>query len=214
MGLARRRGNWKGTIIHRLLCVSASLREKSFRGCPHGLKPILPLPTLPRRLSRIPMGVRLGVRYKRAMATNIHITRRELMGLGAAIAAASVCEGCRLVGSRKADVSVKQDTGTIQLTPEQSSQLLSEEGSLLIKSQGVKGKILAIHARDGHLYAVNSVCTHMGCDVLYDKDLGHIRCPCHGSEYGLDGHNIKGPAKRPLASYRITNDNGQVVIQV
>jgi len=148
------------------------------------------------------------------MAEKIHMTRRELMGFGAAVAAASVCEGCRMFGSRKADITVEQDTGTIRLTPEQSSQLLSGEGSLLIKAQGVKGKILAIHARDGRLYAVNSVCTHMGCDVAYDKDLGHIRCPCHGSEYGLDGHNIKGPAKRPLASYKITNDNGQIVIEV
>jgi cytochrome b6-f complex iron-sulfur subunit len=155
-----------------------------------------------------------GVRYKQGMAEKTHMTRRELMGLGAAMAAASACEGCRMFGSRKADISIKQDTGTIRLTPEQSSQLLSEEGSLLIESPGVSGKILAIHARDGHLYAVNSVCTHMGCDVLYDKDLGHIRCPCHGSEYGLDGHNIKGPAKRPLASYKITNDNGRVVIEV
>jgi Rieske Fe-S protein len=154
------------------------------------------------------------MRYKQTMAEKMHMTRRELMCLGTAAAAASVCEGCRLFGSRKADIKVKQDTGTLRLTPEQSSQLLSEEGSLLIQSPSVHGKILAIHARDGHLYAVNSVCTHMGCDVLYDKDLGHIRCPCHGSEYGLDGHNIKGPAKRPLASYRIANDSGQVVIQV
>ena len=93
-------------------------------------------------------------------------------------------------------------------------RLLQGEGGLLVKSPGVKGKILAIHARDGNLYAVNSVCTHMGCDVLYDKDLGHIRCPCHGSEYGLDGHNIKGPAQRPLASYKISASDGQVLIEV
>lgn len=136
------------------------------------------------------------------------------MSLGTAVAAASVCEGCRLFGSRKADISVKQDAGTIHLSPEQSSQLLGEEGSLLIQSPGVAGKILALHAGDGRLYAVNSVCTHMGCDVLYDKDLGHIRCPCHGSEYGLDGHNIKGPAQRPLASYKIFTADGRVVIQV
>jgi Rieske Fe-S protein len=54
----------------------------------------------------------------------------------------------------------------------------------------------------------------MGCDVLYDKDLGHIRCPCHGSQYGLDGHNIKGPAKRPLAPYKVYTSGGIVVIEV
>lgn len=136
------------------------------------------------------------------------------MHLGTAIAAVSLCEGCRSLGSRKADVSVKQDAGAIRLNSEQSSQLLREEGSLLIESPGVAGKILALHAGDGRLYAVNSVCTHLGCDVLYDKDLGHIRCPCHGSEYGLDGHNIKGPAKRPLASYKIDIAGSQVVIEL
>jgi Rieske Fe-S protein len=152
--------------------------------------------------------------YKKDMIRKIHVSRRELMHLGTGLAAASLCEGCRLFGSRKADVKVEQDTGTIRLSPEQSSQLLRDEGSLLVQSPGVTGKILAVHARDGRLYAVNSVCTHMGCDVLYDKDLGHIRCPCHGSQYGLDGRNIKGPAKRPLASYKIYVTDGRVVIEV
>jgi len=119
-----------------------------------------------------------------------------------------------MFGSRKADVSVKQKGGEIRLSPEQSAELLRSEGSLLVQSPGVAGKILVVHARDDRLYAVNSVCTHMGCDVLYDKNLGHIRCPCHGSQYGLDGHNIRGPAKRPLASYKLYTADGQVVIAV
>ncbi len=136
------------------------------------------------------------------------------MQVGAAFAAASLCDGCRMFGSRKADVNVRQEGGEVRLSLAQSAELLRDEGSLLVQSPGVAGKILAVHAGEDRLYAVNSVCTHMGCDVLYDKDLGHIRCPCHGSQYGLDGHNIRGPAKRPLASYKIYTAGGQVVIAV
>jgi Rieske Fe-S protein len=148
------------------------------------------------------------------MVRETHVSRRELMRLGTAMTAASLGEGCRWVGSRKADVSVKQNAGTIRLSPEQSSQLMRKGESLLIESPGIAGKILALQAGDGRLYAVNSVCTHMGCDVLYDEHLGHIRCPCHGSEYGLDGHNIKGPAKRPLVSYKIDTAGDRIVIEV
>ncbi len=142
------------------------------------------------------------------------LSRRGLLQFGAAVTAASLCGGCRWFGSREADVVAARNAGAIHLSPEESARLLQSEGSLLVKSPGVQGKVLAIRARDSRLYAVNSVCTHMGCDVLYDKDLGHIRCPCHGSEYGLDGRNIKGPARRPLAPYRIHTSDGRVVIEV
>jgi Rieske Fe-S protein len=154
------------------------------------------------------------MKYKDAMIRRSHVSRRSLMQAGATFAAVSLCDGCRMFGSRKADVRVGQKGGEIRLSPEQSAELLRDEGSLLIQSPDVAGKILAVHAGDDRLYAVNSVCTHRGCDVLYDRDLGHIRCPCHGSQYGLDGHNIRGPARQPLASYKIHVSEGQVVIRV
>ncbi len=139
-------------------------------------------------------------------------SRRSLLRLGVAAGATSVLAGCRLFGSRKADVVADPQNRTIFLTEEESSNLLASEGGILIKPRGVQDKILVIHGKDDSLHAVSSICTHMGCDVLYDKDLSHIRCPCHGSQYGLDGHNIKGPARRPLKQYDIRNDGGRVVI--
>ncbi len=141
-------------------------------------------------------------------------SRRSLLQLGVAAGAASILGGCRLVGSRKADVVTQPQDQTISLTEEESASLLASEGALLVKPEGLEDKLLVIHSRDGRLHAVSSICTHMGCDVLYDKDLGHIRCPCHGSQYGLDGHNIKGPAQRPLKQYDIRNDQGRVVISL
>jgi len=47
------------------------------------------------------------------------------------------------------------------------------------------------------VFAVN--CTHLGCPVRWLPD-GHIfLCPCHGSQFTLDGKIIKGPATSPLS---------------
>lgn len=33
---------------------------------------------------------------------------------------------------------------------------------------------------------------------------GIIRCPCHGSQYDLEGKVLQGPALYPLAAYAVT----------
>jgi len=143
-----------------------------------------------------------------------HASRRDVLQAGLAAVAALACDGCAQLGSRKPDVVIEPAGGVIDLGKDRSSTLLRSEGSLLVRPGANADKILVVHGRDGSLYAVTSVCTHMGCDVLYDSGLGHLRCPCHGSEYGLDGHNIKGPAKRPLKPYNVTVRDGHVAIEL
>jgi Rieske Fe-S protein len=141
-------------------------------------------------------------------------SRRSLLRLGMGTGVAAMLSGCRLFGSRKADVVARPQDHAVTLTQEESSALLASEGSLLVKPEGHEDKILVIHSRDGSLHAVSSICTHMGCDILYDKDLGHVRCPCHGSQFGLDGHNIKGPAQRPLRQYAVHDNQGRIIISL
>lgn len=141
-------------------------------------------------------------------------SRRSLLRLGMGTGVAALLSGCRLFGSRKADVVARPQDHAISLTQEESSTLLASEGSLLVKPQGREDKILVIHSRDGSLHAVSSICTHMSCDVLYDKDLGHIRCPCHGSQYSVDGQNIRGPARRPLRQYGVRDHQGKIIISL
>lgn len=140
-------------------------------------------------------------------------SRRDILQVGLAAVAALMCDGCRWLGSRKADVIIEPVNGVIELGKDQSSVLLRAEASLLVQAVGV-GKIMVVHGGDGSLHAVSSVCTHKGCNVLYDQDLGHLRCPCHGSQYNLDGSNIKGPAKRPLKPYNVTVRSGRVIVEL
>lgn len=47
-------------------------------------------------------------------------------------------------------------------------------------------------------YALWARCTHLGCTPNWFADQTRFRCPCHGSNYNLDGDVIAGPAPRAL----------------
>jgi len=51
------------------------------------------------------------------------------------------------------------------------------------------------------LFAVSSLCTHLGCIV--NREEKQFTCPCHGSRYDLLGKVLQGPAPKSLAWYKI-----------
>jgi nitrite reductase/ring-hydroxylating ferredoxin subunit len=86
----------------------------------------------------------------------------------------------------------------------------STGGSVVIK---VKDKLLLL-VRDSatSMRAFNPVCTHRHCIVAYHRGEQRIKCPCHGSQFDLDGHVVKGPAPRPLDAYPAALSGGQVIV--
>lgn len=59
------------------------------------------------------------------------------------------------------------------------------------------GKFWMVKVDEG-IMANYKVCTHLGCIYKWD-DLGHrFACPCHGSQFELNGAYIAGPAPRGL----------------
>jgi Rieske Fe-S protein len=55
-------------------------------------------------------------------------------------------------------------------------------------------------------------CTHRGCQV--DPQGTRLVCPCHGSEYDLDGAVLEGPAERPLRTYPAVREGDVVVVDL
>lgn len=51
---------------------------------------------------------------------------------------------------------------------------------------------------EGGLHAVSATCTHIGCVVQFNSFERCWDCPCHGSQFGVDGDVLAGPAKKPL----------------
>jgi len=54
------------------------------------------------------------------------------------------------------------------------------------------------------IYALSTVCTHLGCTPNWLEGEQKFKCPCHGSGFYPDGINFEGPAPRPLERYGIT----------
>ena len=63
------------------------------------------------------------------------------------------------------------------------------------------------------IYALSTVCTHLGCTPNWLEAEQKFKCPCHGSGYYKTGVNFEGPTPRPLERYAIAlADDGQILV--
>jgi Rieske Fe-S protein len=83
------------------------------------------------------------------------------------------------------------------------------------------GQTLFVFAlEDGTYRAVDSLCTHQGCEVAYDETLyegmGGLLCPCHVSLFRKTGEVTEGPAldTGPLRSFQATREGTDVVVLI
>jgi cytochrome b6-f complex iron-sulfur subunit len=61
------------------------------------------------------------------------------------------------------------------------------------------------------LHALSLVCPHLGC--LVEPDKAGFTCPCHGSNYAIDGEYRSGPANKSLTTLRLEETaDGKLVL--
>lgn len=70
-------------------------------------------------------------------------------------------------------------------------------------------------SEDNKLKFFHSRCTHLGCQINKVVE-NKLVCPCHGSEFGLDGNPLKGPANKSLKEleYSIDKLTNEYVIKL
>jgi len=56
------------------------------------------------------------------------------------------------------------------------------------------------------LFALSTVCPHLGCVLRWLPDERRFHCPCHGSQFELDGQVLNGPARTDLRVLEIGSD--------
>jgi cytochrome b6-f complex iron-sulfur subunit len=69
------------------------------------------------------------------------------------------------------------------------------------------------YANASGIFALSTVCTHLGCTPNWLETEQKFKCPCHGSGYYKTGVNFEGPTPRPLERYAISlADDGQILV--
>ena len=66
---------------------------------------------------------------------------------------------------------------------------------LVISKQGSKPK------------ALDDRCPHLGCRYVWNAKLKRYHCPCHGSEFDIEGKVLRGPAAKPIKTLHIEDSD-------
>jgi cytochrome b6-f complex iron-sulfur subunit len=86
-----------------------------------------------------------------------------------------------------------------------SERFKAEFGFWIVRSTRYNGEDI--------IYAIQSVCTHLGCPPNWLAAEQKFKCPCHGSGFYVSGINFEGPAPRPLERFKIAlADDGQIMV--
>ncbi len=152
--------------------------------------------------------------------THLSVTRRTVMGVTAGLGGAVALAACG-GSSDGAGTSTAPATSPATSSPATAGGTASpgSGGDELAKTADVPvgggivlqdQKIVLVQATAGSFTALSATCTHKGCVVSAPKD-GKIVCPCHQSEFGLDGSVQRGPATTPLPTVQITTTGDAIL---
>jgi cytochrome b6-f complex iron-sulfur subunit len=121
--------------------------------------------------------------------------------LGGSSLALAACAGVRYVVPR-------QGAGSLSIGRAE----LGEDGQAFLQAPGMERPVYVRRLESGELTALLAACTHQGCQP---EPLGErLVCPCHGSEFALDGRVLQGPAERPLTRYPVSVEGDDIVVRL
>ncbi len=133
-------------------------------------------------------------------------TRRDFLGL-ASIWAAVIAFAAALVGAMRLPMPA--------VFPESKSKVkVGPPDTFAADSATYLAHLNVWVFRDQQgLYAVSSICTHLGCIAGRDGQTGKFTCPCHGSVFTSEGKVTAGPAPSALNWLEMSvAPDGQIVI--
>ena|SRR5205809_3425421 len=101
------------------------------------------------------------------------------------------------------------ETGSLSLNLADFPALNKDFGSVRLGTSSLSAfhptgrfyPVIINRASGGQFIALNSECTHAGCAVPILNAAHLMQCPCHGSQYAIDGKVIRGPAGLPLQRF-------------
>lgn len=156
-----------------------------------------------------------SMRKKSLQVVTEESTRREFLSdvtVATGLGILSVCGvGCKSTWTNHdVVVAVESKSQVLQIDLERYPQLKSCGGFLPMTDITNGLRLIVVHSLEGAYLAFNMSCTHKGADVELTRDKTGLVCPLHKSHFSLQGERTKGPARRDLQTFPITQ-NGSVL---
>ncbi len=104
------------------------------------------------------------------------------------------------------------DAGDISQLPPGQPVALSFQQNRLDGWKVVTEKKTAwvVKEADNKVVAFGPQCTHLACAYHWEAAADKFVCPCHGSEFSIEGKVLAGPAPRPLDRYVTKIENNRL----
>ena len=90
------------------------------------------------------------------------------------------------------------DAGSASTLNESPRQVLIQRKRVDAWKTSLEEATAWVFRLDGKVTAISPSCPHLGCGVHWDSDKDLFICPCHDSEFALDGQVLSGPSPRAL----------------
>lgn len=74
------------------------------------------------------------------------------------------------------------------------------------------GQFYLVRLDDGGLLVLSLKCTHLACSVSWDVSKKEFICPCHASQFSMNGNVINPPAPRALDYYPVMVEQGVIKV--
>ncbi|HKC20084.1 MAG TPA: Rieske (2Fe-2S) protein [Candidatus Dormibacteraeota bacterium] len=141
------------------------------------------------------------------------ITRRAALVAGLGLAAGAA--GGAILGRAGEQTVLAKSGGPID--PEQGRWIDVAAMSDLEEGHGqlvAAGSVRAFVFRQGDtVSAVSSICSHLPCELWWNRDASHLACPCHAAAFQRDGRPSAGYTLAPLNTVHVrVTDGGRVEV--
>lgn len=141
---------------------------------------------------------------------------RAIQGMGALIAGGlGIPAAAYLFSTRKSEKSGDWiEVGELsQLQPRIPEEVVFRRNRVDgWKVTSEKSTAWVVKLSDQEVVAYSPQCTHLGCAYHYDERKGEFLCPCHTSNFSIEGNVLTGPAPRPLDRYAVRLDGGRILV--
>ena len=66
----------------------------------------------------------------------------------------------------------------------------------------------------GGVKVFSSTCSHLACNVIWNKDTRMFECPCHTGRFDPDGQPVAGPSEEAAFPLAAQGEEGKLLVQI